>query len=62
MGQGAMQQKNASAFRGVYMSLLRDQSFILHPEQIRRIQNRLHACTVGNIRKKLIIKQPLNNI
>lgn len=57
-----MQQKNAGALWGVYMSLLLDQSFLLHPEQIRRIQSGLPACTVGSLREKIIIEQHLHHI
>ena len=61
-GQAAMQQKNAGALCGVYMSLLSDQCLLSHPEQIRRIQSGLPACTVGSLREKINIEQHLQNI
>jgi hypothetical protein len=61
-GQAAMQQKNAGALCGVYLSLLSDLCLLSHPEQIRRIQNGLPACTVGSLREKIIIEQHLHHI
>ena len=61
-GQAAIQQKNAGALCGVHMSLLVDQCLLSHPEQIRRIQNGLPACTVGSLREKIIIEQHLHHI
>lgn len=61
-GQAAMQQKNAGALCGVHMSLLSDQCLLSHPEQIRRIQSGLPACTVGSLREKLIVEQHLHHI
>lgn len=61
-GQTAMQQKNAGALCGVLMSLLLDQCFLFHPEQVRRIKNNIPACTVGSLREKIIIDQHLEHI
>jgi hypothetical protein len=56
------QQKNAGALCGVLMSLLIDQNLLLHPEQIRRINKGLSACTVGSLREKIVIEQHLEFI
>jgi hypothetical protein len=61
-GQAAIQQKNAGALLGVHMSLLVDQCLLSHPEQIRRIQSGLPACTVGSLREKIVIEQHLHHI
>ena len=61
-GQAAIQQKNAGALLGVHMSLLVDQCLLSHPEQIRRIQSGLPACTVGSLREKLIVEFHLEQI
>jgi hypothetical protein len=61
-GQAAMQQKNAGALCGVLMSLLSDLCLLSHPEQIRRINSGLPACTVGSLREKIIIEQHLHHI
>lgn len=61
-GQAAMQQNDAGSLCGVNMSLLLDQCLLTHPEQIRRIENNLPACTVGSLREKINIEQHLEHI
>ncbi len=39
--------------RGLILSLLLDHCFLLHPEQMARIENKLSAYTVGSLQRKL---------
>ncbi len=51
-GQEAKQLDEEGSSRGLILSLLLDHCFLLHPEQMARIENKQPACTVGSLQRK----------
>ena len=51
-GQEAKQLDEEGSSRGLILSLLIDHCFLLHPEQIACVENKLPAYTVGSLQRK----------
>jgi hypothetical protein len=53
--QLAKQTGEEGSSRGLTLSLLLDLCLLLHPEQLARVENKLPACTVGSLQRKIQI-------
>jgi hypothetical protein len=55
-GQLAKQPGKEGSSRGLTLSLLLDHCLLLHPEQKRRLKNKLPAGTVGSLRDRILVE------
>ena len=51
--QLAKQTGEEGSSRGLTLSLLLDLCLLLHPEQLARVENKLPACTVGSLQRRI---------
>jgi len=58
-GQLTKQQGEDGSNRSLILSLLTDHSLFFHPDQLARIENKLPACTVGSLTKKIKVQSLL---